>query len=88
MAFLRYWLSLKPIFGMKELRYAKIDMVYFERVESELSEYQIRFSLSIALFSLRSVENMSFLRILADFLGILHIINPLKYGQFLQNSHI
>ena len=87
MAFLRYWLSLKPIFGMKELRYAKIDRVYFERVESELSEYQIRFSLSIALFSLRSVENMSFLRILADFWVFLHIINPLKSGQFRQNSY-
>ena len=87
MAFWGYWLSLKPFFGMKDLRYAKIDRVYFERGESELSEYQIRLSLSIALFSLRSVENRSFLRILADFWVFLHIINPLKCGQFLQNSY-
>ena len=86
MAFLGYWLSLKPFFGMKELRYAKIDRVYFERGESEISEYQIRFSLSITVFSLFSIEDRSFLRILADFGVFLHIINTLKCGQFLQNS--
>ena len=88
MAFLGYWLSLKPFFGMKELKYAKIDMVYFERVESELSEYQIRFSLPITVFSLWSVGIRSFLRILGDFWVLLHIIDTLKCGQFLQNSHI
>ena len=86
MAFLGYWLSLKPFFGMKELRYAKIDRVQLERAKSDLSEYQIRFSLTITVFSLYSVENRSFLRNLADFWVILRIINPLKCGQILQNS--
>ena len=71
---------------MKELRYAKIDRVYLERKKYDLSEYQIRFSLSITVFSLFLVENRSFLRILAVFGVFLHIINPLKCGQILQNS--
>ena len=82
MGFLRYWLSLKPIFGMKELRYAKIDTVYFERGESELSEYQIRFSLTITVFSLYSVENRSFLRILADFWVFCVQLTPLNVVKF------
>ena len=85
--FLQSWLSLKPFFGMKESRYAKIDMVYFEREKCELSEYQIRFSLPITVFPLFSVAIMSFLRLLAHFWVLLLIIDPLKYGQFCQNSY-
>ena len=80
-------LSLNPFFGMKESRYAKIDMVYFEREKCELSEYQIRFSLPITVFPLFSVAIMSFLRLLAHFWVLLHIIDPLKCGQFCQNSY-
>ena len=67
-------------------RYAKIDRTYQERGGSELSEYQIRFSVALMVSSKMSTKIDLFLRILVYFLTFsvpLRIpINP----DFLENT--
>ena len=50
------WLTLSPILGVKEWRWAKIHLEHLERGGAELSEYHIRFSLALIVSSKMSTK--------------------------------
>ena len=71
---------------VKEWKYPKINQVYPEREGSELSEYQIRFSVPYTVNPQISIEFDLFLRILAHFLTFSVPLRIPTNPDFLENT--